>query len=174
MKKTLKMMSFFAIAFCTLWIGNGVANAANFKIDVINGQDGSGTDYGKITTVKHNCTVTPGDTSASTVITINSGEELFVEVNEGCSQGFLVEPKEGYEVESVLMDRQYVEISTEGLYTFNNITADHALCVKYKLKGTPSAPNTGDVSYVLPVAGAAVISLVLMIVIARKRRSVKA
>lgn len=174
MKKTLKMMSFFAVAFCALCLGAGAASAANFKIDVINGQDGSGINYGTITTTKNSCTVTAADSSSSQVITIASGKELFVEVNEGCTQTFKVTVNDGYEIESVLMDRQYVEISEDGTYTFNNITTDRALCVKYKKAGTPSSPNTGDVAYILPVAGAALLSFGLMIVVARKRRNVKA
>lgn len=174
MKKTLKMMSFFLITFCSVWIGSSVAHAANFNIDVINGQDGSGINYGTITTTKNSCTVTAADSSSSQIITIRSGQELFVEVNEGCTQTFQVTVNEGYEIESVLMNRQYVEISPDGTYTFNNVNVDSALCVKYKKAGTPSSPNTGDVAYVLPVAASALISLGLMIVIARKRRSLKA
>lgn len=171
MKKTLKMMSFFAIAFCTLWIGTGVASAATFKIDVINGQDGTGNDYGTITTTKNSCTVS-GDSS---LITIASGQEVFVEVDEGCTQSFKINvTKEGYEIESILKNRQYIAIPADGVVTFDNITADSALCVKYKKIGAPNSPNTGDVAYVLPVAAAALISLGLIIVITRKRKNVKA
>ncbi len=172
MKKTLKMMSFFAIAFCALGIGSGVAKAA--KIDVINGQDASGINYGTITTTKNSCTITEADSSTSGVITIASGKEVFIEVAEGCTQTFKVEVAQGYEIESVLMDRSYVEISADGTYTFDNITGDHSICVKYKKAGEPTSPETGEVAYVLPLAATALISLGLIIVIVRKRRSLKA
>lgn len=185
MKKTIKMMSFFAIAFCTLWIGLGAASAATFKIDVINGQDGTGIDYGTITTTKNSCTITAGD--ANNIITIKSGQQLYVEVNEGCTQQFQVKVNEGYEIESVLYDRQYITPTADGIYTFENITAAnsqldttgngdvaHALCIKYKKVGAPTSPDTGDVAYVLPLAASALLSLGLIIVIVCKRRNVKA
>lgn len=186
MKRTIKMMSFFAIAFCSLWLGATSASAANLKIDVINGQDGSGIDYGTITTTKNSCTVTPADSSSSNIITIKSGQQLYVEVNPGCTQTFQVNVNEGYEIDTVLVDRQYVQPSADGVYTFSNITsansllstdvADvaHSLCIKYKKKGAPSSPNTGDVAYVFPLAGAALLSLGLMIVLVRKNKNVKA
>lgn len=174
MKEKLKMMSFFAIAFCTLWLGKGTVSAATFKIDVINGQDGSGINYGTITTTKNDCTVTSADSSSSQIISIGSGQEVFVEVEEGCTQTFKISVNEGYEIESVLMDRQYVEASEDGTYTFNNITTERSLCVKYKKAGTPTSPDTGDVSYVLPVSVAALFSVGAMIVIVKKKRHVKA
>ncbi len=170
MKRTLKMMSFFAIAFCALGIGSGVAKAG--KIDVINGQDASGINYGTITTTKNSCTITEAD--ATGLITIASGKEVFVEVAEGCTQTFKVEVAQGYEIESVLMDRRYVEISADGTYTFDNMTGDHSICVKYKKVGEATSPATGEVTYILPLAATALISLALIIVIVRKRRSLKA
>lgn len=185
MKKTIKVMSFFAIAFCSLWIGSGVASAANLKIDVINGQDGTGIDYGTITTTKNSCTVTAGDNNG--IITIKSGQQLYVEVNEGCTQSFKVTVNEGYEIESVLYDRKYITPTADGVYTFENITAAnsaldttgqgdvaHALCIKYKKVGTPNSPDTGDAAYVLPLAATALVSLGLIVVIVCKRRNVKA
>ena len=181
MKKTLKMMSFFAIAFCSLWMGINGASAANFKIDVINGQDGTGIDYGTITTTKNSCTVTAADSSSSNIITIKSGQQMYIEVNEGCSQTFQVNVKDGYEIDTVLLDRQSVQPSADGTYTFSNInsansllsteTANvaHSLCIKYKKKGAPSSPNTGDVAYVFPLAATALLSLGLMIIVVRKK-----
>lgn len=186
MKKTVKMISLFAILFCTLWIGTGIVSAANFKIDVINGQDGTGNNYGTITTTKNSCTVTAADSSSSDIITIKSGQQLYVEVNPGCTQTFQVNVNEGYEIDTVLVDRQSVEPSKDGSYTFSNITsansnlsnetADvaHSLCIKYKKKGTPSSPNTGDITYVLPLTATAILSLGLMIFIICKKRNVKA
>lgn len=186
MRKTIKMMSFLGAAFCSLWIGLVSVNAANFKIDVINGQDGSGIDYGTITTTKNSCTQTAADSSSSNVITIKSGQQLYVEVNEGCSQTFHVTVNEGYEIDTVLLDRQYIQPTADGNYTFTNINAAnsllstdtenvaHALCIKYKKKGTASSPNTGDVSYVLPTAVTAILSLGLIVVLLRKKNSIKA
>lgn len=173
MKKTLKMMSFFAMAVCATMIGLSAAKADTFKIDVINGQDGTGTNYGTITTIAGSGTHTT-DADTNGIITIASGKERFVEVDMGTTQVFKVTVEPGYEIESVLMDRQYVEISADGTYTFPDIQADHALCVKYKKIGAPTSPNTGDVAYVLPVAAVALVSFGLIIVIARKRRNVKA
>ena len=78
------------------------------------------------------------------------------------------------EIESILKDRQYIAIPADGVVTFSDLSADSALCVKYKKIGAPNSPNTGDVAYVLPVAAVALISLGLMIIISRKRRNVKA
>ena len=164
------MMSFFAIAFCALCIGTGVASAAEIDIHVINGQDGTGIDYGSITTTKNSCTIS-GDSS---LITIASGQEMHIKVDEGCTQSFKINVKEGYEIESILKDRQYNAIPADGVVTFSDLSADSALCVKYKNIGAPNSPNTGDVAYVLPVAAVALISLGLMIIISRKRRNVKA
>lgn len=188
MKKTLKMMSFFAIAFCTLWMGPKIASAANFEIEVINGKDANGINYGTITTTKNDCTVTAADSSSSQIITIPSGKSMFIEVNEGCTQTFKININEGYEIEELLIDRVITQPRADNTYTFTNISGvnnnltdkgtnpnvAHSICVKYKKIGAPSSPNTGDVSYILPLAGTALLTFILMIVVACKMRRIKA
>lgn len=172
MKNILKTLVFATIATVALFIGQGIVSAAT--IDVINGEDASGNDYGIITTQINSCTLTAPDNSSSDIITIASGKELVVETEEGCTQTFKITVKEGWEIESVLMDRINTPISSDNTYTFTNITGDHSICVKYKKIGTPNSPNTGDSAYVLPLVATTIISFGAILFVMKKRRSVKA
>lgn len=175
MRNMLKILSFTLVAFVALMLGQSNASAATFKIDIINGQDASGNDYGVITTGINSCTRTVDtDDINSGVISVASGQQRYLEVDEGCTQTLKVTVKEGYEIESILMDRQYVQITNDNTYTFSNINSEHAFCVKYKKAGTPNSPDTGDSAYVLPLVVSLVISLGAIVFVMKKKRNVKA
>ena len=79
-------------------------------------------------------TATAGDNGS-----INPEGEVVV--NEGATQAFTIAANEGYRIASVMVDEvESIASLVDGVYTFENVTADHTIAATFEL--IPVQPNT--------------------------------
>jgi hypothetical protein len=81
-----------------------------------------------------------------------------VTVDVHASYSFRIQPDVGYHVDTVLVDGQAVTLTTGGLYTFSNVTANHSVVVTFAAGALPGSvallPTGGAGGTVGPVVSA--------------------
>lgn len=188
MKKTLKVMS---LALVALMMGvvlvspvaadNSQPNTPPYLVEVVNEGVGGTLTFNTQTNGDQTVPEPTTTTSISYAATIVADESLTVYAN----------PREGYEVYSILINREEYKPSDRNEYILedhkyflpaeliakselvgednvsDNTEYDAAICVKFRKIGTD--PDTGDAILILPLAALALASVGAVIYISKKK-----